>query len=249
MSTALNSAAARIGIAPSSGFACGGLLFDSPETRRRVPAGEVSVSSASSSSIGKNSDDESERYDGGENDEAQSSYKGPLDMMNELEEVLPMRRGISKYYNYKSKSFTSLVGASSSSNIKELAKPDNAYTRKRRNLLASNHMWEKNRTSLPLRSNGGGISKRSIPSSRSALALAVKLGNCSESSTSSTSEESNSSSNPTSPRPPLPPGYACPLGGYAAWRSYSLADLQECTTATTANTSRFSAASMTKPNV
>ena len=170
-------------------------------------------------------------------------------MMNELEEVLPMRRGISKHYNYKSKSFTSLVEASSSSNIKELAKPDNAYTRKRRNLLASNHMWEKNRTSFPLRSNGGGISKRPIPSSRSALALAVKLGSCSESSTSSTSEESNSSSNPSSPRPPLPPGNACALGSYAAWRSYSLADLQECTVATTVNASRFSAASTTKPNV
>ena len=40
---------------------------------------------SSSSPIGKNSDDE-----GGEN-EAESSYKGPLDMMKSLEEVLPIR--------------------------------------------------------------------------------------------------------------------------------------------------------------
>ena len=40
---------------------------------------------SSSSPIGKNSDDE-----GGEN-EAESPYKGPLDMMKSLEEVLPIR--------------------------------------------------------------------------------------------------------------------------------------------------------------
>ncbi|KAL6272504.1 hypothetical protein ACE6H2_023196 [Prunus campanulata] len=74
----------RIDIAPLSGLVACGLLFDSPENCRRVPAGEVVVS------IGNNSDDESGRDDF-ENDEAQSSYKGPLDMMNALEEVLPMR--------------------------------------------------------------------------------------------------------------------------------------------------------------
>lgn len=242
MSIALDSSSTRIDIAPSSGLVACGLLFDSPETCRRVPAGEAAVSSTTSSSIGNNSDDES-GSDDGENDEAQSSYKGPLDMMNALEEVLPMRRGISKFYNYKSKSFTSLAEASSSSNIKDLAKPDNAYTRKRRNLLASNNMLEKNR-SFPLRSNGGGISKRPISTSRSTLALAVKLSSCSETSTSSTSEDSNSSSTSMSPRA-LPPYH--PVGNSAAWRSYSLADLQECaTSAATVNASRFST---TKPNM
>lgn len=45
-----------------------------------------SSSSSSSSSIGKNSHDE----EGGEN-EAESPYKGPLDMMESLEEALPIR--------------------------------------------------------------------------------------------------------------------------------------------------------------
>ena len=55
---------------------------------------ECSTSSSSTSSIGRNSDLSSERSmeddDSGEN-EAQSAYKGPLDMMESLEEVLPVR--------------------------------------------------------------------------------------------------------------------------------------------------------------
>lgn len=54
----------------------------------------ASTSSSSSSSIGKNSDlSERSSSDGEEceENEAQSSYKGPLDMMESLEEVLPVR--------------------------------------------------------------------------------------------------------------------------------------------------------------
>ncbi|KAK9946195.1 hypothetical protein M0R45_011670 [Rubus argutus] len=209
----------RIDIATSFG-----LIFESP------PAVEEAVAS-SSSSIGKNSDasGRSSSDDGEENDEAQSSYKGPLDMMDALEEVLPLRRGISKFYNYKSKSFTSLADASTSSSIKDIAKADNAYNRKRRNLLASNVMWDTNRN-FPLRSCRGGISKSSkktITASRSTLALAVAM-NSSESSP-STSDDSNSRS-PTSPHP-------------GPWRSLSLADLQQCATSAAAaavnTTSRF----------
>lgn len=53
-----------------------------------------SASTSSSSSIGRNSDQSARSSDGedsGENDEVQSSYKGPLDMMDSLEEVLPDR--------------------------------------------------------------------------------------------------------------------------------------------------------------
>jgi hypothetical protein len=49
-----------------------------------------SLSASASSSIGRNSDVSSEGEDCEEN-EAQSSYKGPLDMMDALEEVLPIR--------------------------------------------------------------------------------------------------------------------------------------------------------------
>ncbi|GFQ00046.1 hypothetical protein PHJA_002148600 [Phtheirospermum japonicum] len=119
---------------------------------------------SSSSSIGKNSDlseDLSEKSGDDDDEEVESKYKGPLDAMDALEQVLPIRRGISRFYNGKSKSFASLADASSSSSIKEIAKPNNAYTRKRTNMLA-----------LRAYGNGNGISKRTTSSGRSALALA-----------------------------------------------------------------------------
>ncbi|XP_054819077.1 protein OXIDATIVE STRESS 3 LIKE 1-like [Prosopis cineraria] len=199
-----------------------------------------STSSSSTSSIGRNSDLSSERStvdeDCGEN-EAQSAYNGPLDMMESLEEMLPIRRGISKFYDGKSKSFTSLAEASFLPSVRDITKPDSAYTRRRRNLMAFNHVWDKNRN-FPLRSNSGGISKRSIGSSRSTLALAVAMNNCDSSS--STSEDSNS----RSPPPLLPPlhprsrvptstgaGASPPIVQSSASRSFSLADLHHCATA------------------
>ncbi|PIN23992.1 hypothetical protein CDL12_03295 [Handroanthus impetiginosus] len=132
--------------------------------------------SEESSSIGKNSDiseNSVEKADGDE--EVQSSCKGALDGMEALEEVLPIRKGISKFYNGKSKSFASLADASSSSSssIKDLCKPENAYTKRRRNLLACSLTWDKkNRISSPPR-NDGGISKRvTYNSGPSMLALA-----------------------------------------------------------------------------
>ncbi|XP_023534916.1 uncharacterized protein LOC111796503 isoform X2 [Cucurbita pepo subsp. pepo] len=199
-----------------------------------------SASTSSSSSIGRNSDQSarsSDDEDSGENDEVQSSYKGPLDMMDSLEEVLPVRKGISKFYNGKSKSFTSLADASTVSSVEEIVKPENAYSKKRRNLMAFNLVWEKNR-SFPLKNNGGGISKRPISSSRSSFALAVAMS----SSESNSSEDSNCSSYSSSPppRPPLHPqskasnshlaSIVPPQRNFSTWRSYSLADLQECAT-------------------
>ncbi|CAI9775509.1 unnamed protein product [Fraxinus pennsylvanica] len=183
-------------------------------------------SDSESSSIGKNSDiseKSSDIFD--ENEEVQSSYKGPLDAMNALEEVLPIRRGISRFYNGKSKSFASLIDASSSS-IRNISKPENAYTRKRRNLIAcSIASWDvKNRSSLP-KSNLGGISKRMTNSSRTTLALAVAMSN-SESDTHPTDCNSSESSSSSSPRKNLP-----------VWRSFSLADLEQGVTPTTTCTS------------
>ncbi|KAH7523886.1 hypothetical protein FEM48_Zijuj06G0059500 [Ziziphus jujuba var. spinosa] len=229
------------------------LVFDSPEfppekervaavsgdnaVKESIIACGASTSSSSSSSIGKNSDLSGRSSSDGEEceeNEAQSSYKGPLEMMEALEEVLPVRRGISKFYNGKSKSFASLGDASSTS-INDIVKPENAYTRKRRNLLASNHFWDKNRN-FPLRSNGGGIAKRSISSSRSTLALAMAM---SSSESSCTSEDSNSSSASRSP-PSLPPLHpqsrasnsnkfstSPPRRSLYSSRSLSLADLEQ----------------------
>lgn len=96
----------------------------------------------------------------------------------------------------------------SSSSTKHLAKPDNAYMRRRRNLLACSLTWDKNR------SNGGGISKRVTGSSRASLALAVALkdpdterqgaGQCISAGSGEVAKE------------------------FSSWRSYSLADLQRC---------------------
>ncbi|KAG6598596.1 hypothetical protein SDJN02_07868 [Cucurbita argyrosperma subsp. argyrosperma] len=199
-----------------------------PVVRREAVVGDVVApaevvdrcSSSSSSSIGENSDFSvrSVNDDDGEDNEAESSYKESLGMES-LEEVLPIRRGISNFYNGKSKSFTSLGDASSTSSIKDIAKPENAFSRKRRNLLASNLI-------------AGGISKRPIISSRgSSLALAVFMS----SSERQSGEDLNSRLSPTI-RPPLHPkgrasrsnsGSAVPLlCKFPTWRSYSLANIQ-----------------------
>ncbi|KAK6119736.1 hypothetical protein DH2020_046529 [Rehmannia glutinosa] len=118
---------------------------------------------SSSSSIGKNSDISEEKLSG-DGEEVQSSFKGPLDAMDALEEVLPIRRGISRFYNGKSKSFASLADASSSSSIKDIAKPNNAYMRKRRNLLACNLIWD---NKAPVAMNNSETEKQALSVSSS----------------------------------------------------------------------------------
>ncbi|CAI9765965.1 unnamed protein product [Fraxinus pennsylvanica] len=59
------------------------------------------------------------------------------------------------------------------SSIKDIGKPDDAYTRKQKNLLAYNNFWDMNRNST-LRSNNGGISKRPA-NSRSGLTQAENM--------------------------------------------------------------------------
>ncbi|CAA0838426.1 Unknown protein [Striga hermonthica] len=171
-----------------------------------------SSSSSSSSSIGKNSDLSEKSMEKSEDgEEVQSTYNkgGALDAMEALEEVLPIRRGISSFYNGKSKSFASLVHASSfSSSIKDIAKPDNAYARKRRNLLSCSLNWDnKNRKPSCLGSNCGGISKKTASSSRTTLALGVAM-----------SEKDSDIGKVRGG------GYS----GISPWRSFSLADLQHC---------------------
>ncbi|KAL6974611.1 hypothetical protein U1Q18_028794 [Sarracenia purpurea var. burkii] len=242
------------------GMSCG-TVYDSTEAGRVVPgifAGDLRlteantpmaqnveereeevVDSSSSSSIGRNSDSSGgESDDDGKNGdgEVQSSYKGPLGTLEALEEVLPMKRGISKFYCGKSRSFTSLAAAVSCSSIKEIAKPENAYTRKRKNLLAYSTFWDKNRDT-PLRSNSGSISKKLASSSKSTLALAMTTSSYE----SNNNNENFSSSPPTLCRPPLHPrgrrssnyesSPSPPKRNFSPWRSFSLSDLQ-CAVAT-----------------
>lgn len=87
--------------------ACAPAFFELPEDQKlsariggndtlpaKISDDQCSTSSSSTSSIGRNSDLSSDRStedeDCGEN-EAQSAYNGPLDMMESLEEVLPIR--------------------------------------------------------------------------------------------------------------------------------------------------------------
>ncbi|KAG2328042.1 hypothetical protein Bca4012_037082 [Brassica carinata] len=136
--------------------------------------------SSSSYSIGVNSDDE-----GGDN-EAESPYKGPLDMMESLEEVLPIRRGISKFYKGKSKSFRSLKEAESSP-MKDLGTPDNLYRRRRRNLL-SHRICSRGgiskkpvKTALTVVSSSGDDSSKASPLSKRNLPprqSKESFGNC-----------------------------------------------------------------------
>ncbi|AED92959.1 hypothetical protein AtNW77_Chr5g0105791 [Arabidopsis thaliana] len=221
-----------------------------------------SPSSSASSSIGRNSDDgEKSSEDGGDDageNEVESPYKGPLEMMESLEQVLPVRKGISKYYSGKSKSFTNLTAEAasaltSSSSMKDLAKPENPYSRRRRNLLC-HQIWENNKTTPR-----GGISKKHVmSSSRSALtlAMAVAAGVMTGEGSSSGGDSSPGSSPTTSGSPPrqlhhhqhqmkkLPPLYPRSQGsfgnltssqsslGFCAWRSFSVADFPRCFPAT-----------------
>ncbi|CAL5204910.1 unnamed protein product [Lathyrus oleraceus] len=152
-------------------------------------------SSSTTSSIGKDSD-VSKCSEIDDENEVQSAYKydEPFNMMDSLHHHLPIRKGISKFYDGKSKSFMCLANDVSSPSVKDIAKPENAYTRRRRNLMAFNHVWEKNRNFL-LRSNNGGIFKRTLRLNQSAVAHEFAM-NCSGS---CSREESTSSSYHRSP--------------------------------------------------
>lgn len=70
------------------------------------------------------------------------------------------RRGISKFYNGKSRSFTFLkeaIGPSGSAKV--IAKAENAYSRKRKNLLAYSIMYDQSQITVP-QTYENGISKR-----------------------------------------------------------------------------------------
>lgn len=121
---------------------------------------------------------------------------------------LSFRRGISNFYAGKSKSFTSLSHAASSSSLNDIVKPENAYTRKRKNLLAHNNFFSKNHN----QNSGGGLYKRPT-NSRSSLALAATQERFPLPSQARRSGVESSS-------PPTPKQKFC------GWRSFSLFDLQ-----------------------
>lgn len=148
------------------------------------------------------------------------------------------RKGISRFYSGKSKSFTSLADASSASSIKDFAKPENPYNKKRKNLLARSNMLEKN-CKYPLKNNFGGIPKRLANCNKNSYVF----GEASSSSGCSNNHGDSSSSISTSPScclPPLHPHSKSSAGNESSppqqqtpWRSFSLSDLQCITAAST----------------
>ncbi|MBA0657805.1 hypothetical protein Goklo_010068 [Gossypium klotzschianum] len=194
-------------------------VYDSPEEKRddrlrllsteeeEVERDDDESGSCSSSSIGRNSDDSGESPsddDDSPEPEVQSQLKGPLDTMDALQEILPLRKGISKFYNGKSKSFTSLADAAAVFSVKDFAKPEDPYNRKRKNLLARSSSLDKKPNNL-LGNIGTKISMASSPSN----CLPPLHPQCKKS---TTIIKPSSSSFTARPNPPC--------------RSYSLSDLQ-----------------------
>ncbi|MBA0774058.1 hypothetical protein Gotri_009298 [Gossypium trilobum] len=187
-------------------------VYDSPEEKRddrlRLLSTEEEEEerdddesgSCSSSSIGRNSDDSGESpsdEDDSPEPEVQSQLKGPLDTMDALQEILPLRKG-------KSKSFTSLADAAAVSSVKDFARPEDPYIRKRKNLLARSSSLDQ-KPNNPLGNIGTKISMASSPSN----CLPPLHPQCNKS---TTIIKPSSSSFTARPNPPC--------------RSYSLSDLQ-----------------------
>ncbi|KAK9055586.1 hypothetical protein SSX86_026670 [Deinandra increscens subsp. villosa] len=110
-----------------------------------LPAVKEEEDSSSSSSIGNNSDASSGAGADSDDDhgEVQSKDNGPLNGLDDLEKSLPIKRGISTFYAGKSKSYGSLADAVSVPSIQDIVKPEDAYSRKRKNILAHHALLDK----------------------------------------------------------------------------------------------------------
>lgn len=130
--------------------------------------------SSSSSSIGVGGE-HSFSSDGSEDNtadgEVQSALRAPpLSGLSALEDALPIKRGLSRYFTGQSKSFGCLSDALSTS----LAKPANPYAKRRKNFALV--CDERQRTCPPVsRKSASGISKKNTFGNRSNLALAVAM--------------------------------------------------------------------------
>lgn len=147
-----------------------------------------------------------------EDAEAQSSYKGPSEYLSSLlASSPPSKKGLSRFYAGKSRSFSCLADVAS---VKDLAKPENSYARKRKNNGASGGNLDRPRLH-PMRTGAVGISKKPPHNNKCTLALAVAM---------STKEGSLETEEPD---------FHASMGVSGRWqsnsapsRSYSLSDLQ-----------------------
>ncbi|KAL6656094.1 hypothetical protein ACP70R_006920 [Stipagrostis hirtigluma subsp. patula] len=156
----------------------------------RAAVFEAGAPACSSSSLGKDSDEGSPPGKEADEGEVQSAYTGAgFAGLSALEESLPIRRGISKFYNGKSRSFTFLREAITPSGLsRDIAKADNAYTRKRKNLLAYSIMYDKSQNTVP-ETHESVTCKRLASFSRTALRPLDTISSSWSSSSSLSSEE------------------------------------------------------------
>ncbi|KAJ0676740.1 hypothetical protein HanOQP8_Chr12g0429401 [Helianthus annuus] len=183
--------------------------------------------SSSSSSIGNNSDASGGGCDSDDGGEVQSLFKGSLNNLSDLEEALAVKRGISTFYSGKSKSYTSLADAVCAPSIQDIVKPEDAYNRKRKNMLAHNIILNKNRNFT----SKSGIPKK-VANVNNRYSLASELNNHHH------NNAGGESSSPGSSLPPLPARHrispvaineslnSSPRNFCSPWRSFSLSDLQ-----------------------
>ncbi|GAA0158459.1 hypothetical protein LIER_15477 [Lithospermum erythrorhizon] len=122
------------------------------------------------------------------NSSGSKSPTAPLQDMSSILQELPIKRGLSKHYNGKSQSFTSLANVSS---VEDLVKPENPFN-KRLKSCKSYGLLDMHRSSQPHRSASSSrlISKK---------AMSLSKGSCS--SLSSIRRNGSFHGN----RPPIPP--------------------------------------------
>ncbi|XP_076955376.1 protein OXIDATIVE STRESS 3 LIKE 2-like [Bidens hawaiensis] len=109
-----------------------------------------------SSSIGNDSDSgDNDTEVQSKDDHNNNNINGMLNGLSDLEQVLPIKRGISTFYAGKSKSYGSLDEAVSIESIQDIVKPEDAYSRKRKNMIAHHALM-------------GGVSKRLARNNQSA---------------------------------------------------------------------------------
>ncbi|GLJ43604.1 hypothetical protein SUGI_0907540 [Cryptomeria japonica] len=89
-------------------------------------------------------------------EEIQSSYRGSLDKMWSLEDSLPIKRGLSEFYNGKSRSFTCLSDAIYA---KDIIKPEDTYARKLKILRTQSIGSLDRHRSCYLRNSSAGVCK------------------------------------------------------------------------------------------
>lgn len=109
---------------------------EAQEVLTETESSSIGAPSPSSSSIGENSSSEAGEAEEEEEVESKLKVESGLGCLEALEDSLPVKNGLSSFYAGKSKSFTSLAEAAAQEAVKELAKPENPFN-KRRRILAS----------------------------------------------------------------------------------------------------------------